>query len=337
MGILKRHKNTVYGLNSDLSDLNDQISTETQDRKGQVGTLDNLTTTEKTSLVKAINEVQTSVDNTSDSALMRDNNLSDVKSVQDARTNLNVYSTTEIDDAIGAAKLDLGTSYTVDDITARDLLEDLDVQDRVFVKDDGDTKWAIYKPDAIDSESGAVTGWTKLSDQDSLDNSISAPALKAAYEKNADTNAFTDAEKQKVGYLSVTEGVDLDDAVLKAELVQDVDGTASTTETASVDAIKQYALGAASVGGVRTTVETVAVAGDTITLSHEPHNGVNGIMNFSTVRYIDENNVAYDAPVIASADPKKFVVQTDSMDQWDLNDVKVQYVYLEEKPMSPVE
>lgn len=37
---------------------------------------------------------------------------------------------------------------------------------------------------------------------------------KTAYENNADTNAFTDAEQTKVGYVTVTGAVDLDTAVV---------------------------------------------------------------------------------------------------------------------------
>ena len=129
--------------------------------------------------------------------------------------------------------------------------------------------------------------------------------------------------------------MDLDDAVLRAELIQDLAGASSTTDTASVDAIKQYALGTASVGGPKAMLENAVVVGDTITLTHAPRNGVEGVMNFATVRFIDENSVAYDAPVIASADPKKFIVQTDTIDQWDGNTVKVQYVYLEPLSISP--
>jgi len=335
MAILKRHKSTIYGLNDALADLNNSISTETQTRETQAGDLTALSTEDKTSLVKAINEVNGAIAGTDGSALKKDANLSDVASVQDARNNLDVYSTTEINDAIAAAKLALGTSYTVADIAGRDALADLDNQDRVFVIDDGDSKWAIYKPSVVDAETGEVTTWTKLADQDALENSISATALKASYESNPDTNVYTDAEKQKVGYLAVTEAVDLDDAVLRAELTQDLAGASSTTDTASVDAIKQYALGTASVGGPKAMLENATVVGDSITLTHAPRNSVEGIMNFATVRFIDENNVAYDAPVIGSADPKKFIVQTDTIDQWDGKTVKVQYVYLEPLSISP--
>lgn len=335
MSILKRHKNTIFGLNDELANLNNAIAAESQGRKTQAGELTSLSTTNKSSLVSAINEINTTIGSVSGASLQAAQNLADLTSAQDARTNLDVYSTTEINDAIAAAKLAMGTSYTVETLAERDALTDLDQQDRIFVKDDGDAKWALYKPNAIDDVTGAVTDWTKLADKDALDNSISAPALKASYESNPDTNAYTDAEKLKVGYVSVTGAVDLDDAVLRAQLAQDLDGLASTTDTASVNAIKQYALGTASVGGPKAKLENVVVVGDAITLTEAPRNGVEGVMNFATVRFIDENSVAYDAPVIASADPKKFIVQTDTLDQWDGKTVKVQYVYLSPLSISP--
>lgn len=44
------------------------------------------------------------------------------------------------DAQIDAAKLALGTNFSVADIAARDALEDLTVGDIIFVTDDGDTK-----------------------------------------------------------------------------------------------------------------------------------------------------------------------------------------------------
>lgn len=335
MAILKRHKNSVFGLNDALTNLTNDISQEEQTRQAAVGDLTTLSTTNKESLVKAINELKQSNADTSGSTLQIANNLSDLADATAARTNISVYSTTETDDAIAEAKLALGTNYTVADLTERDALTDLDNLDRVFVRDSGGGRWSQYKPSVVDQTTGAVTEWTLLASQDALENSITAPAVKSAYETNANTNAYTDAEKQKVGYLTVSEAINLDDAVLKAGLVQDLSGASATDNTASVDAIKAYVLGAASTGGAKSILENVVVVGDTITLTHEPRNGVDGIVNFNTVRLIDENAVAYDAPVQASADPKKFIILTDTMEQWDTKTVKVQYVYLEPVSTAP--
>ncbi|MBU6177891.1 MAG: hypothetical protein KGO80_09040, partial [Bacteroidetes bacterium] len=60
------------------------------------------------------------------------NNLSDV-TASTARTNLAVYSKTEVDSLIAGAK----NAYSVADTTARNALTGLKVSDRVFVTNDG--------------------------------------------------------------------------------------------------------------------------------------------------------------------------------------------------------
>lgn len=335
MAILKRHKNTIYGLSDSLSTLNDAVAAETLARNTQAGDLTTLGTTNKSSLVQAINEIFGLTTSGSADALQKTANLSDIVSAMDARTNLDVYSTTEINDAIAEAKIALGTSYSVADIAERDALTNMDLQDRIFVIDTGSGQWGLYKPHTIDGGTGAVTDWTLLADQTSLEATISAPALKTAYESNSDTNAFTDAEKTKVGYIAVTSAVNLDEAILSTALINDLQATSGDAIAPSVDGVKAYALGTASVGGPKAALETLTVAGDIITLTHEPREGIEGIMNFNTVRYVDGNGVAYDAPVQATADPKNFIILTDTMNEWDGFDVKVQYVYLEAKSLSP--
>jgi hypothetical protein len=51
---------------------------------------------------------------------------------------------------------------------------------------------------------------TLLNVEDGAQANPSDAEIKTAYENNADTNAFTDAEKTKLGYIAVTGSVDLD-------------------------------------------------------------------------------------------------------------------------------
>lgn len=329
MAIIKRSKSTVLGLTSALQTLGSDIAAESQARSTADGDLSLLLTTEKTNLVAALNEVLGSAQSGSDAALQIANNLSDLNDFGIARTNLDVYSTAEVLAEIDAASLALGTNYNVATIAERDALTGLDTADRIFVADDGDTKWAMYKPMTIDVN-GAVTSWVKLSDQDALENSINAASIKTAYESNADTNAFTDAHMVKVDYLTVTQAINLDDAVLKAGLEQDLAVSAPTTNAPSSAAVKAYADEAARTGGPLPILEDVVVTGSTITLTHAPKGGLSGIMNFGTVRRFVtdvDGTVAYDATLAATVNDNEFTVQTDTAGEWDTFTVQVQYVY----------
>lgn len=82
------------------------------------------------------------------------------------------------------------TVYPVADRAERDALTGLIVGDQVFVEDDGDTRWALYMTVAT-----GPSVFVKLSDPDILNEALSAAQVKALYEANVDTNAYTDAEK----------------------------------------------------------------------------------------------------------------------------------------------
>lgn len=116
----------------------------------------------------------------------------------------------ERDAAILAAQLALGTNYTVANNTEKSALTDLTVGDKVFVTDDGDTKWAHYLVTAIVDGLGSTSTFEVVMDEDTYLNANTAASIKTAYESNLDTNEFTDAEKAKVGFVSVSQAVDLD-------------------------------------------------------------------------------------------------------------------------------
>lgn len=327
MAIIKRNKSTIFGLSAELQAITQSVTTEVEAREAADGDLSLLETTSQKDLVTALNEVNTSATATADAALTKADNLASVEDSSAARTNLDVMSTTETTDAITAAQMALGTNHTVADITERDLLEDLTVDDRVFVINDGDGKWANYKPGTVPPEGGPVSSWIQLTDQDALENAISAPAIKSAYETNDDTNAYNDAAKAKVDLVSVTAAIDLDDAVLKADLVQDLEISDADDAAPSVAAVKAYATSAVAEGGALPVLEQLVVAGDSITLTHEPRGGVSGIMNFATVRYVDESSNAWDAPVTAGVGANEFVIAVDVPSEWDGKTVSVQYFH----------
>lgn len=141
-----------------------------------------------------------------DSAVVKKaNNLSDVNA-STARTNLDVFSKAEVQNLVAGAE----NAYSVANIAARNALTGLKVSDRIFVTDDGDGKWALYIVSAITNGNGSTSTFVKVADEDVFTNALSKEAVKSAYESNTDTNAFTDAEKAKVGHITVTQAVNLD-------------------------------------------------------------------------------------------------------------------------------
>jgi hypothetical protein len=121
------------------------------------------------------------------------NNLSDVNAGT-ARTNLSLYSKTEVDALVVGAK----NAFNVADLTARNALTGLKVTDRVFVNDDGDGKWALYIVTAVTTGAGSTSTFKKIADEDLFSNALTAAAVKAAYESNPDTYAFNGTYKGKL-------------------------------------------------------------------------------------------------------------------------------------------
>jgi len=290
------------------------ISASLREQVAKIGDMSQLTTTEKETLVGALNEVKTTLEAVNASSVTEE----------------------QVSGWIDDAKMALGSNFTVNDLTERDALPDLDDGDRVYVRDVGDGKWATFKPVAFDAGTGLVTDWMMLMSQDIMTNAMTAAGIKAAYESNEDTNVFTDEAKRKSDAISITrESIDLDKTVQNDELEQDVDAVVEgTTKVPSVDAVKTFVNGRIASSSAMPFSETLTIVGDQITLTHTPRGGVAGIMNFSTVRWIDSNGVAWDASVAATADPKVFDVLADEVGQWDGNQVMVQYLY---QPTAPAE
>lgn len=99
----------------------------------------------------------------------------------------------------------------VADLSERDALDIEQLPTNVFVTDDGDSGWALYK--ATSTGTGAT--YVKLSDPDLLNAMMSASAIKTAYESNADTNAFTDALESKLNGVATSATANDTDANLK--------------------------------------------------------------------------------------------------------------------------
>ena len=94
--------------------------------------------------------------------------------------------------------LALGNSYVVANNTERNNLTLLTTADTVFVSDDGDGKWARYQVVAVTNGNGSTSTFKVIMDEDTYLHANTAAEIKATYESNLNTNAYTDAEKLKL-------------------------------------------------------------------------------------------------------------------------------------------
>lgn len=102
------------------------------------------------------------------------------------------------------------TEVIVPNIAARDAYNVLHTPTNVFVEDDGDTRWALYKA----TTTGTNASYVKLSDPDLLNAVMSAAQIKTAYESNTDTNAFTNALLSKLNGIAAGATANSSDATL---------------------------------------------------------------------------------------------------------------------------
>jgi len=177
-----------------------------------------------------------------DSAVVKkSNNLSDVNSAS-ARGNLDVYSKAEVQSLVAGAE----DAYSVASIAARGALTGLKIADRVFVSNDGDSKWALYIVTAVTDGKGTSSTFTKVADEDLFTNALSKEAVKSAYESNTNTNAFSDSDKTKVGHITVTQAVNLDT----------IESGLSTTTTTANTALTNANTAATAASAAQSTANT---------------------------------------------------------------------------------
>jgi hypothetical protein len=225
------------------------------------------------------------------------NNLSDLTNITTARTNLSVYSVAEVDSLISGTS----NARSVATIAARNALTDLSVTERIFVENDGDTKWALYLVTAIGSpNNGTNATFVKLADEDSLTNALSAGAIKTSYESNANTNAFTDGQQTKVNFITVTQSVNLD--TMESQIATNVSNIATNvTNISTAQSTANAASTAAS--NAQTTANNALTTANAAEVEFNSITEVfTGITNPASTPYslIVVNNVASGHHVIVS-------------------------------------
>ena len=110
-----------------------------------------------------------------------------------------------------------------------------------------------------------------------------------------------------------------------------IEAAAIRTSFAAADVSLEASLKAYADGlTARPVLEVLVVANDRIILSNAPRNGLQGVMNFATVRYTDVDGLSWDVPVTIDATDaagKTFVLSLPTSGQWNSNGVSVQYMY----------
>ena len=153
--------------------------------------------------------------------LIATNNLADLPDKPLARTNLGVLSVAEVEANIqadiaaikgkplGLAELDANGLVPAGQLPSYvdDVLEVATKADLPVIGETG----KIYVVIADETSNGDTSSyrWTGTM-YAMVSNTLTAADVKALYESNLDTNAYTDAEQAKVGYITVTQAIDLD-------------------------------------------------------------------------------------------------------------------------------
>lgn len=161
------------------------------------------------------------------------------------------------------------SEVTVATISARDSYEVSKLPTNVFVINDGDDRWALYRA----TSTGTNAAYVKLSDPDLLGAVMSAAQIKSAYESNSDTNAFTNVLLNKLVSLdNYTDIQAINAAISSPQIVKTndvrlvaltVEQNLSSNSTVAVPSVKAVALETESFRNFKTAKVTITrVNGD---------------------------------------------------------------------------
>lgn len=176
--------------------------------------------------------------------------------------------------------------------------------------------------------SAAVTPVSELLATVNGDTSTVGSFRKAIADLIGNAPAALDTLKEIADYIAVNP-----DATVAAAITSHVDAAVAALKgsvSASMDTLAEIEAAVNAVSPVTAKLESLLVAGDNVVLSFAPRSGLDSIMNFATVRYIDVNGAAYDAPVsldVSDSTGKTFIISANTPGEWNGNSVQVQYLY----------
>jgi len=300
MAVIIRNKSTIYGLVSDLATL--QAADATELARAQAAEL-----------------------------VLTNNLVSEASTARAAEFLLTNNLAAEAA-AARAAELVLRNDLATE-LAAR--IADVDAEEAARIAGDADLQSQINNVlsnvdgAALDSLTEVVAAFQAA--DSTLNGAITSLSSTASTGLTTEVNRATAAELVlRTDLASEVSRAVAAELVLTTNLSQEVaDRTAADSDLDI--ALKAYADNAATQGGSLPMFESLMVSSSKIVLTKAPKSGINGIMNFATVRHIDTNGVAWDAPISVDGTDisgKTFIVSTDAAGDWDGKSVQIQYLYI---------
>lgn len=138
-------------------------------------------------------------------------------------------------------------------------------------------------------------------------------------------DSITAEQKAVIDKITQSIETDFESVLTDLQVSQLVSELNDDNKVATVRAIREYVLGAFQLSGPSAVVESLTIYSNTINLTHRPHPGITGIMNYGTGR-IKINGVTRYLDLVETADPYKFTVNNEGFNL-EGKSIKVQYLY----------
>lgn len=137
--------------------------------------------------------------------------------------------------------------------------------------------------------------------------------------------ALTPQQKQVLEQIASNIESDFQSVLTDLQVSNLVNELNDNDKVATVKAVREYVLGAFQLSGPSSTFEYLTIYNDTIKLTHRPHPGLTGIMNYGTGRVTVNGDIHY-IDLIETADPYTFTIDSKGLALEGLQ-IKLQYLY----------